>query len=625
MKYNVLPERVIPVSKRQVCFFLIMFLAGLLSARETPVLKIEKIPVQEVSIFKDGHSFVLHEASAPLDPDGVVEIEYLPEAVLGTFWAYSAEPGIVVNFIQASQAEKEVTEPVASIAQLLEANVGREAELFLTSPLKCKILSVPREKKKETRIVRPARWVWDSVLGRSVWSPEQKEEVLKEEPPKVVLVKPRGAKGVRAIPFFEIKQIQIEGKDINLKRTRKEKVGKLTLRLGCADGKKRPLPDGAKIGIIYLQKGLRWIPEYAVDIKLDSSEDKGEVKIKLQATLINDLIDLKDVRAHLVVGVPNFAFAHNLSPLAMKEEPAELSRYFGREAGAFSNILMTQSASPRLAAREAPSRGPFTGETGTGATIEGGTEDLFVYQVDSLTLPKGARGITSVIEFTCPYKDAYVADIPFSPPPQVWRNLSNQQRRQIADMSRQRRIRHTLRIKNTSPVPFTTGAAMILKQNRLLAQSLLRYTSIGNETDLPVTDAIDIHLKKSEQQIKVTMNAVTIDGSHFRKLELEGTLELTNFKDKTVSIEVHRYLFGSATEVSAKGKIKILNILEDFSFLPGAASPSNRSYSYPLWWGWYDWPWWCWRLNSASKIDWEITLKSKESKKLSYKWSYYWK
>ena len=35
--------------------------------------------------------------------------------------------------------------------------------------------------------------------------------------------------------------------------------------------------------MIYLQRGIRWIPEYRVEI-----DGKGEARVKLQATLINE-------------------------------------------------------------------------------------------------------------------------------------------------------------------------------------------------------------------------------------------------------------------------------------------------------------------------------------------------
>lgn len=49
------------------------------------------MPVKEVTVFKDGHSFVLHEGEMPTSASGDVVMDYLPTAVLGIFWPYSAD------------------------------------------------------------------------------------------------------------------------------------------------------------------------------------------------------------------------------------------------------------------------------------------------------------------------------------------------------------------------------------------------------------------------------------------------------------------------------------------------------------------------------------------------------
>ena len=57
----------------------------------TPFKSLAKMPVKEVTVFKDGHAFVLHEGKMPTDAAGNVVMDYLPAPVLGTFWPYSAE------------------------------------------------------------------------------------------------------------------------------------------------------------------------------------------------------------------------------------------------------------------------------------------------------------------------------------------------------------------------------------------------------------------------------------------------------------------------------------------------------------------------------------------------------
>ena len=55
--------------------------------------QLAKMPVREVTVFKDGHALMLHEGKMPVEESGDVLMDYLPSPVLGTFWPYSADKG----------------------------------------------------------------------------------------------------------------------------------------------------------------------------------------------------------------------------------------------------------------------------------------------------------------------------------------------------------------------------------------------------------------------------------------------------------------------------------------------------------------------------------------------------
>src|SRR5262249_11881742 len=57
----------------------------------------DRLPVREVTAFKDGHAFVLREGSMQPDADGRVVLEGLPVPVLGTFWPYATGDARVVS------------------------------------------------------------------------------------------------------------------------------------------------------------------------------------------------------------------------------------------------------------------------------------------------------------------------------------------------------------------------------------------------------------------------------------------------------------------------------------------------------------------------------------------------
>src|SRR5438128_2197384 len=61
-----------------------------------------RMPVKEITVFKDGHAFVLHEGSMPVGEDGNVQLDYVPMPVLGTFWPYSAAKGVKLAAVTAT-------------------------------------------------------------------------------------------------------------------------------------------------------------------------------------------------------------------------------------------------------------------------------------------------------------------------------------------------------------------------------------------------------------------------------------------------------------------------------------------------------------------------------------------
>ena len=54
-------------------------------------------------------------------------------------------------------------------------------------------------------------------------------------------------------------------------------------------------------------------------------DGKGSAHVTFQATLINELADLKDVTANLVIGVPTFFFSGHSDPIGLQQVMAQLS------------------------------------------------------------------------------------------------------------------------------------------------------------------------------------------------------------------------------------------------------------------------------------------------------------
>ena len=584
------------------CFALLLFgvqvstLAAFAAEKAPPLNTFGKLPIKEITVFKDGHAFVAHEGEMATDDHGNVVMDYLPTPVLGTFWAYSSESRARLAGVLASQNRVQVERTALTLREMLEANIGAEVLITEagTNQYPATIAGLPERSSEEQDATNP---------------PNSGERLA--QPGNLILLKT--GEGIRAIP---VERIQ----DVTFKQPPKPAVAHeefrslLTLKLDW--GRAGPAKS-ARVGLFYLQKGVRWIPSYKVEV-----DGKGNAKVKLQATLLNELTDLTDASVNLVIGVPTFAFKDTIDPIALQQDLAQLSPYFQANAGArngplaaqFSNAIMTQQRFAEYRPTAVPGE---AGARAAGLEDSVRTEDLFVFNVPHVTLKKGERIVLPIAEFTLPYTDVFSLELPLAPPQELRGNLNSEQQREMARLLAAPKVMHKLRLTNNSKYPLTTAPALLIRDGRVLAQGLMTYTPSGASVDLPVTTAIDFQCKKSELETKRTPNAMTENGNSYSRIDLAGKVTLTSHRGQRTEVEVTRYVLGAADRADHEAQIVSVNMLEDTEFLGAAA--------YPSWWGWYGWPYWWNYVNGISRITWKIPLEPKQPVELSYDWHYFWR
>src|ERR1039458_1776751 len=121
--------------------------------KAAPLSTFGKLPIKEITVFKDGHAFVAHEGEMPTDEHGNIVMDYLPAPVIGTFWPYSAEKRAKLTSVVASRKRVLVERTALSVRELLEANIGAEATIAEsgTNRYAATILGVPAD-RKSTRL-----------------------------------------------------------------------------------------------------------------------------------------------------------------------------------------------------------------------------------------------------------------------------------------------------------------------------------------------------------------------------------------------------------------------------------------------------------------------------------------
>ena len=555
--------------------------------------KLPKLPVKEITVFKDGHAFVLHEGTVPTDANGTVVLDYLPTPVLGTFWPYSAEPNAPLTSVTAGTRSVAKEHTALSLRELLQANPGSEVELKLTDgqSLHGKLLGLPRRGTDEF--------------------PSPQEAI------SPILLQTEN--GVIILPFDQIRNATLKGK-YSSSLGNEELRNLMTLKLAWLGGNPGKT---AHVGMVYLQKGVRWIPNYKIVL-----DGKGSAMVKLQATVLNELTNLEDVTVNLVIGVPSFFFQDTPDPIALQQGFAELSPYFQTgtlTGGGFSNGIMTQGrAGERFLGGQmgggrvgspgaAPNLGPDLGQE---AAQSGKSEDLFIFTVKHLSLKKGERMVLPVTEFPLKYKDTYVLDIPFTPPQEIRGSLGGDAQVEMARLLSLPKVLHKIRLTNSSHYPLTTAPALLMLGDRVLSQSLMTYTAIGASVDVTLTTATDINVRKSDKETGRTPNAVNFQNHAYGRIDLAGTLNITNYGKTAVEVEVARNVLGNIGKATNGGVAEMLNTFEDGSYLALSDAPN--------WWRSYSWPYWWYHFNGVGRITWKVKLEPGKSSELGYTWHYFW-
>lgn len=535
--------------------------AGLVAQAPSPAtLASTSMPVREVTVFKDGHAYVVRDTTLPAGATAIV-LDDLPAPVLGTFWPFASDGARLVAAVAGRDTV--VDEQVASdLGQIARANLGKDVV----------VMTVDKER----------------VEGRLLDAPANSGIVQ-------VLVL-QGAEGTRVLPLGQVRDLAVHGDFVAKVRGERQR-DRLTLRVEGGG-------PASKVGLMYVQHGLRWIPAYRVEI-----DGKGKAEVRLEATLVNDLVDLDQADVNLVIGVPKFEFAGLVDPISLQQEMAQVaanSRGMAQFQNLASNAIMTQVAG--FAGRdEVPDDGP---------SVDRGdrNEDLFVFRVRGVTLRRGERLVLPIGACTLGYRDVYRLDVPFAPPMEVRQNLQSERLLELARQLAAPKVRHALRLRNGDDAPLTTAPALVLANGRVLAQGRMTYTPKGAETDLEINVAIDVAVEVEQRETKRDPGPFRLGDDNYARVDLTGSIELRNHKPVPVEVVVTRRTLGLGDAAGQGGAWSQLDLAQ-------IGADGAR----PAWWGWWNWPYWWFARNGFVEFRWSVTLPPGEQTRLESSWHYFWR
>jgi hypothetical protein len=551
-----------------VCFCLFGKLAAY--SGEAPDAELKTLAV---AAFKNGLAFVVKQGDVRLE-NGAGRISPIPNATLGSLWITPNDAGASLDEVVAYHYKVVGRQNLTALADVLLANAGRVVTVGYNNQREYKEYTGEivgfRGGERPTPEVSPAPTP-SAANPYSMSSATPAPHVGAD----FLLLKADGR--LLALYLHDITQVTLPADPV-LQAEEERKA--LRFKVRGAGGR-------ANVTMGYLENGLGWTPSYLVSL-----QDDGTAQITMQAVLTDDAEDLKDADVFFVVGVPNFAYAHIPSPMALQQTLLEFMQAANRKeslsmAGRpYSNALMGQLTVNAAVDEMAPSPSFATSvEDLTGAP----EEDLFLYTRRGVTLARGERVTYNVFSGSVSYEHIYQWEVQDHPRVDGLGNVQNYPSSGGSDQAERNNIWHTLRVKNTTRFPWTSAPTMVISGMKPVSQDTLPYTPKGAASSLKLTMATDIRASHEEEEVSRQQNVERRRGHAYDQVTVEGTLKITNYKSKDVRLSISKTLRGSVESQSDDGKAEKL----------GEAIAVD---------------------NPMSRLTWEVTLKAGQERTITYRY-----
>ncbi|KPL25473.1 MAG: hypothetical protein AMJ75_01125 [Phycisphaerae bacterium SM1_79] len=527
--------------------------------------------LQQVALFKNGLGFFVSEVTCP-DEEGSFSFVPVAAASHGTFWV-SYPANVKVESLAAKQIQLEECAEAVTIPELLKSNVGRKVRLCLTGEEKAVIEGVIKYLAEDRERPAPDPYAPGTTRYSDVYYDRrffQSYLVMIETDEAEVGINPSNVRSVALL-----------GPEPKKTFIRKAKSMQLNVQLAA------PAP-GEKLTVSYLAKGTTWAPSYMVDIN-----DSKKAQISAKAAVINEVCDLDGAEIRLVTGFPHLQFADVVSPLALKEDLAQFLQALVK--GESERGTLGRRASV-VAQQRVGGYGGYGGYEGLvmpeyGAAEAGKVaEDLFLYPVENAQLKRGEVGYYPLFTESVPYKHIYQWKIPDYVTEEE--RYAYEGRRGEEREPEEEEVWHCLRLTNTTKVPWTTAPAETVKEGQILGQDTLSYTPVRGETTLRITQAVSVKGEQLELETERKRDAAQLYGRHYDLITVEGKLSVSNFQNKSITLEITKTLSGEVKSSQPKAKIETL-------------ARGLR------------------RMNAVRELTWTVELEPGEQKSLSYVYEVY--
>lgn len=503
-----------------------LLIAGIVAAFSSMTAQ-QSLPTVNVSIYKNGSAFFTKNGTIPVTND--TALVPVPNAVIGTYWLTSPKENLIKSI---SYKSKKITTKIkdGDVRELLRANVGKTVSM-----------SIPATEGKTQTVTGTIAGFYEMMS----------------------MVKISDGSKTRLIPFSTISDISLDGINDYFMRDSIVYMAQII-----------PTKTVSQLEVTEtsLQSNISWIPSYYLSLK-----DNKSARLEMKSLIENYSGEaLTQTNTELIVGMPQLG-------LGLSPDPAT-TQGFTHAGGGYNPVMQQSMYANSFKARsmgmmesaDALSVAPistFSAETESG-------DDLFIYKLGKITLPKHSKASFPVFADNISYKDIHECEI------SDITNFENMKYIQPNDNTHD--VFHSIEITNSTNYPLTSGTIMVTdKDGRFTAQDQLKYVPKNAKGIIRLTKEINIAVKNSEEEIERYDNVKKIKKVALNKVKIRGTITVNNYDQDTKTITIKKNINGTITD-------------ED----DGKVTKVSQYYG----------------NNPMSKVTWEITVPAGGKKEITYEY-----
>ncbi|MFM8740524.1 MAG: hypothetical protein ACKOC0_09990 [Cytophagales bacterium] len=452
----------------------------------------QPLPLKKITIFKNGSCLLTREGKSAIKA-GVARLPIPQEVLFGGYWI-GATGGNAIQSLTFRIDKLEKKEAASEFWQLISGNVGKTVTISL------------HNKKDE------------AVTGK-ILSFEKKSQMVKlrQENGKITYLQTHN---IFQLDFSEEMNATL--------------VEDSTLRMVLLTPEKSA--NDINLQQLSMQAGVNWVPSYLLKLNNEKS-----ARLEMKAVIENGIEDIFNAETELVVGSPQMYFGKKRDPITYDYLTTDVG---ADNAGMQPMQTMSNAAYSRTAKADKTEESTFDGSYSTEGEKAG---DLYIYKVGKVTLANHAKGSYPVFASNIDYKHKYEG---------VIADKTNYYNSRFVDSNETTvDVYHSLELKNTTGVPFTTAPVMVItEKEQFLAQDLLKYTPVGGMVDVKLSKAIDIVMRNTEEESQRNDSFKKINSYMYSRVVIKGNINISNLQNTEVTVSVKKLLAGTVLSQSDGGK-----------------------------------------------------------------------